>query len=79
MAGILGGLSGMLASLLHIDVLAIVYLPQKHNIALRTVIDSTNLLRFMLLLVVMVIVCLLVMRCQIRKLNMVQAIKMGED
>lgn len=79
MAGLLGGITGMLASVLHIDVLSLVYLPQKHNIMLRTVIDANNLLRFMIVLLVMVGVCLIVMRKQIRRLNIVQAIKLGED
>lgn len=78
-AGILGGGIGMLASLLHTKVLAVVYLPEKHSIALHTVIDAMNLARFIVLLFVMVFICMMVMRCQIRKLNMVQAIKMGED
>lgn len=79
LAGILGGVSGMLASLLHTGVLSIVYLPRRHNIALHTVIDGLNLARFMVVLCVMIVVCLVVMRNQIKKLNMIQAIKMGED
>lgn len=78
-AGLLGGCAGMLASLLHTKVLAVVYLPKKHSIELHTVIDAMNLFKFIVLLFVMVFVCMTVMKRQIKKLNMVQAIKMGED
>lgn len=78
-SGVLGGITGMVASLLHTGIIAIVYLPKKHDIPLHTVLDVTNLGGLMLLLCIMVVICLGVMRRQVRNLNIVSAIKMGDD
>lgn len=79
LAGVFGGLAGLAASLLYTNLLAIVYLPEKHNIALQTQLNRMDILRMLILIVCMVGVCFVVLKRQIRNSDILQAIKMGED
>ena len=79
LAGIFGCLIGFVASLLYTNLLAVVYLPEKHNIALQTMWSHLDIVRMLAIVVGMVVVCLVVLRRQIRKSDILQAIKMGED
>lgn len=79
LAGIFGGITGILTSLLHTKLLALVYLPRNHNIPLTTYMDGVDMARLMLLVLCMIGICLVVLRRQIKSSNMLQAIKLGED
>lgn len=79
LAGLLGCLAGFVASLLYTNVLAVVYLPEKHNIVLRTEWSGIDIVRMLTLIVCMVLVCFVVLKRQIRNSDILQAIKMGED
>lgn len=79
LAGVFGGVAGVSASLLYTRLLAIVYLPEKHNISLRTYINAMDMSRLFLLVACMIIVCFFVIKRQIRNSDILQAIKMGED
>jgi len=72
-------LAGFVASLLYTNVLAVVYLPEKHNIVLRTQWSGMDIVRMLTLIVCMVLVCFVVLKRQIRNSDILQAIKMGED
>ena len=79
LAGIFGCLIGFVASLLYTNLLAVVYLPENHNIALQTMWSVFDITRMLVIIVAMVVICLVVLRRQIRKSDILQAIKMGED
>lgn len=78
-AGVFGGIAGLIASLLYTKLLAIVYLPEKHNISLKTYIDGMDMGRLFILVVCMIGICFVVIKRQIRNSDILQAIKMGED
>ena len=75
-AGIFGGAAGILASLLHTRLLALVYLPGNHNIPLNIYMDGADM---MLLVLGMIGICLAILRRQMKGSDMLQAIKLGED
>ena len=79
LAGIFGGITGIITSLLHTKLLALVYLPRNHNIPLTTYMDGVDMGRLMILVFCMIGICLVVLRRQIKSSNMLQAIKLGED
>lgn len=78
-AGIFGGAAGILASLLHTRLLALVYLPGNHNIPLNIYMDGADMGRLMLLVLGMIGICLVILRRQMKGSDMLQAIKLGED
>ncbi len=79
LAGLIGCVIGFVASLLYTNLLAIVYLPEKHNITLQTVWSFLDIIRMLAIIIGIVCVCLVVLKRQIRKSDILQAIKMGED
>ena len=79
LSGVFGCLVGLVASLLYTKILAVVYLPEKHNILLQTQWSGIDIMRMLALIVCMVVVCFLVLKRQIRNSDILQAIKMGED
>ena len=74
-----GGICGFAATKLFTRLLATVYLPEDHTIALRICIDAADMLELTVIIAVMVVVCFLVLREILRRMNIVQALKLGED
>ncbi|MDE6627075.1 MAG: FtsX-like permease family protein [Lachnospiraceae bacterium] len=79
LAGALGGVTGLGVTLLFTEIISVVYLPQNHNVRLQIFIDAVDMCRLLFIVLVMIVVCLMVLRYILRKSNIVQAIKMGED
>lgn len=79
LAGIMGGIVGFGTTLLFVKLVAVVYLPRAHNIALRTHIDMVDMCRLGLIVLSMIVICLMVLRYIVKNSNITQAIKMGED
>ena len=74
-----GVISGAIATKLFSKVFAVVYLPQKHSMPLRTIIDSIDMIRLGVIMILTVLICMIVLRSIIRKMNITQALKLGED
>lgn len=79
LAGVMGGMTGLCATLLFTKIIAVVYLPKAHNIELQIFIDAIDMCRLLFIVLVMIVVCLMVLRYILKNSNITQAIKMGED
>lgn len=79
LAGVMGGITGLGATFLFAKIVAVVYLPQSHNIALWTFMDGVNMSRLLGIVLVMIVICLMVLRYILKNSSITQAIKMGED
>ena len=78
-AWLFGGLVGVVASFGCIGLIASVYLPKKHNILLKTVLDYSDIIKLLLFVMIIILICIIVMKRLIKRSNMAMAIKMGED
>ena len=76
MAGIL---AGELASWLFAPVFAAVYLPKKHNVPVFISAVGGDLLRILIVLLVVVAVCVVILRRIVAKMNITEALKLGDD
>ena len=77
---VLGGAGvGILSSTLFVKLVAIVYLPEKHNIALEIFSNGWDMMRLFIVVVVMFVVCLIVLRTILKNMKIAQALKLGED
>lgn len=74
-----GGGVGALSTLLFVKLVALVYLPQKHNIPLQTYIYGGDMVRLFAVIFAIVILCLLVLRRQLKNMKIAQALRLGED
>ena len=74
-----GGGLGMLASIMFIPLLAIVYLPKKHNISIQMHFLGMDLLQIGGVLLGAAVVCFIVMLRILKNMKIAQALKMGED
>ena len=74
-----GGAMGMLASVLFIPLLALVYLPEKHNISITMHFLGMDLLQIAGVLLVAAVICFVVLLRILKNMKIAQALKMGED
>lgn len=74
-----GGCLGMLASIMFIPLLAIVYLPEKHNISIQMHFLGMDMLQIGAVLLVVAVACFGVMLRILKNMKIAQALKMGED
>lgn len=74
-----GGGIGALSTGLFVRLLALVYLPEKHNIPIRIYIYPSDLIKLAVAVGVVVLVCYLVLCLLLRKMKIAQALRMGED
>lgn len=79
LAGVMGGITGFTTTLLFVKLVAIVYLPESHNIPLNTIIDVADMCKLGIIVLLMIAICLAVLRYILKNSNITQAIKMGED
>lgn len=76
---IAGGGAGMLSTLLFARLIALVYLPEEHNIAVRIYMDMSDVIRILVIVLAAVIVCFIVIRRILKNMKIAQALKLGED
>lgn len=77
---VLGGTGvGILATSLFVKLVAIVYLPEHHNIALQIFSNGWDMVRLFIVIAVMFVVCLIVLRTILKNMKIAQALKLGED
>lgn len=77
---IVSGLAeGVIATLLFEKLFSIVYLPQKHNLDIYMNYDASDYFRLGAVILAMVIACIFVLKQQTGKLNISDALKLGEE
>lgn len=74
-----GGGAGMLSTFLFARLIALVYLPESHNIAVRIFTDISDVIKIFAVVLAAVIVCFAVIRQLIKNMKIAQALKLGED
>ncbi len=74
-----GVLAGCLASWLFAPVFAAVYLPKKHNVPVFISAIGGDIFRILLILLVVVALCIVILRRIVGKLNITEALKLGDD
>lgn len=77
---VLGGTGvGILSTTLFVKLVAIVYLPEHHNIELQIFSNGWDMARLFIVIAVMFVVCLMVLRTILKNMKIAQALKLGED
>lgn len=74
-----GLLEGVAVTLLFEKLFGVVYLPEKHNLDIYMNYDITDYIRLGIVIVGMVVVCILILKRQMSKLNISDALKLGEE
>ena len=74
-----GGGIGAVTTLLFVRLLMVVYLPQKHNLAIEIYIYSIDLLKLLAVLLAVMIFCYLIIRKILRSMKIAKALRLGED
>lgn len=74
-----GGLVGCVTTLLFIKLFGVVYLPQKSNLDIYIYFEIGDIVKLFATIVCMIVVCLVILRSQIKRMNITQALKLGED
>lgn len=74
-----GVVSGGMATVLFGRLFAIVYLPKKHSIPLENIIAVQDVVRLFAVLFIAVILCMVMIRSIVKRLNIAEALKLGED
>lgn len=79
LASVAGYGVGVLATMLFVRLVAIVYLPESHNISIAIAADQYDIIKLTAVVVFMFVVCFIVIRTILKKMNITQALKLGED
>lgn len=74
-----GGGVGAVTTLLFVRLLMVVYLPQKHNLAIEIFIYPTDLLKLLAVLLAVMLFCYLIIRKILRSMKIAKALRLGED
>lgn len=74
-----GGGVGALGTILFVKLLALVYLPKKHNIAIRIFIYEGDIWKLFAVVFAVVALCLFVIWKLLSKMRIAEALKLGED
>ena len=74
-----GGVAGVLGTLLFAKLIALVYLPREHNIALHIVGYGSDVVKLFVVILIMVVVCYVVIRRILAGMKIAEALKLGED
>jgi putative ABC transport system permease protein len=71
--------TGFITTKLFTGLIALVYLPEKHNIAVEIFISLPDMVKVAAVVLVMVLICIVIMRKIVGRMKITQALKMGED
>lgn len=70
---------GAVSTMLFVKLVSIVYLPESHSIDISIVVNPFDIIKLSIVVVLMFIVCFIVIRTILKKMNITQALKLGED
>ena len=74
-----GGEIGAVATLFFVRLLMVVYLPQKHNLAIEIYIYPADLVKLMAVLIAVMLLCYFIIRKILRSMKIAKALRLGED
>lgn len=74
-----GGGIGALTTWLFVRLMALVYLPKKHNIPIHIYIYASDLVKLAFVVFAVVLFCYLILCLLLRKMKIAQALRLGED
>lgn len=74
-----GGGAGALATALFVRLIALIYLPEKHNISIQIYIYASDLIKLAAVILAVVLLCYMVLRLLLRNMKIAQALRLGED
>ncbi len=74
-----GGGVGVLGTVLFVKLIALVYLPKEHNIALHVVEYGSDFIKLFAVILSVVLVCFVVIRKILAGMKIAEALKLGED
>lgn len=74
-----GTVVGFITTYLFTTIFASVYLPEKSCVPISVYYEYGDISKLFILIIFMIAACLVVLRRQIKKLNITQALKLGED
>lgn len=74
-----GGGVGALGTILFAELIALVYLPQEHNIALHIVGYGSDMIKLFAVILSVVLICFIVIRRILGGMKITEALKLGED
>lgn len=79
LAVIAGAIVGITTTKLFVRLFGIIYLPQKHNLDIYVYYEIFDMLKLISIILVIIIVCILILRTIVKKMNITQALKLGEE
>lgn len=79
LAIVAGGGVGALTTWLFVQLIAIIYLPKKHNIDIQISIYASDMLKLAVVILLVVLVCYMILRLLLRNMKIAQALRLGED
>lgn len=79
LAIIAGGGVGALATYLFIRLIAVVYLPEQHNIGIQIFIYQSDMLKLFFIILGVVFVCYIVLRLLLKNIQIAKTLRLGED
>ena len=59
--------------------IALVYLPDKHNIPIRIMVNPWDMVKLSVVVLLVAVLCYSLMQRMLRKMKIAEAIKLGED
>lgn len=74
-----GGIVGMVSTLLFVKLFGAVYLPEKSNLDIYIYYEVADIVKLFAVIALMIFACMIVLRRLIGKMNITQALKLGED
>lgn len=70
---------GAVTSILFIKLISCIYLPDRHTIPLRVFVSFSGYARIGIMMAAVIVLCMYIIISYIKKINISEAIKMGEE
>lgn len=74
-----GILVGIVSMALFAKLYCLVYLPEKHNVDMILAWEVGDMIKLLLIVALVLVICAIIIRRQIKKLNITKALKLGEE
>lgn len=74
-----GGGVGMAVTMLFIQLFSVAYLPEKSNLELYIYYEASDIIKLFATIFIMIIICLFILKKQVKNQSITQALKKGED
>lgn len=74
-----GGGIGALGTGLFVQLIALIYLPRKHNISIQISIYASDLIKLAVVVLAVVLLCYTILRLLLKNMKIAQVLRLGED